>query len=559
MDLIVNKPKLSVFQKDIIKECLKKEYGGISLSMGSGKTICSLILALKQTSNTKNTDNKQILIIMSKTLLESWVHEIKKFFGDTLKYIILHSNNIKNLDTYKIDPNIKIILTTPEVVSHYYKKDTIANLFIHQEIKNQGLFNQHNVTVYNKQNVPYHHSNLIYSVKWGCLIIDEVQKFTKISSIRCQSIGAICAKYRWALSGTMFDEPSIERILGYYIIINHPTFPRILSDAEGFIKSNAFKGFNETIVLRKTNPSFIIPRINEQIITNKLSNEEEKLYLSMKNTMKIINENIKKYKKQGDIDNQRRFSSYLLAIICYLRQCIVCPLLPIANVAIDMTDFENNSDLSKILNNEIGKLNINEYLNNKESIKSNRIKSVLNIINKHPNENLVVFTCFRTCLDVLKHCIVNENDDRNIYTLTSNMNVKKRGEIISQFANNIDNKKNILLLTYELGAEGLNLQSSNTVLLVDFAWNDGKTQQAIARVLRFGQKSNVVNVYLFTSNTGIEKAMFIKHSEKLSVLNELSVGQAKTKVKNINVKAIITIIEHNDNIKAINDIKVKNI
>jgi SNF2 family DNA or RNA helicase len=81
----------------------------------------------------------------------------------------------------------------------------------------------------------------------------------------------------------------------------------------------------------------------------------------------------------------------------------------------------------------------------------------------------------------------------------------------------------ILLLTYQVGANGLNLQCSNTVLLLDFWWNTGKINQAIARVLRYGQEAKKINIYYFTSNTGIEKILFDKQQAKLIVAKECQV------------------------------------
>jgi superfamily II DNA or RNA helicase len=112
-------------------------------------------------------------------------------------------------------------------------------------------------------------------------------------------------------------------------------------------------------------------------------------------------------------------------------------------------------------------------------------------------------------------------------------------------------KGNILLLTYDIGAEGLNLQASNTVVLLDFFWNDGKTQQAIARVLRYGQVAPVVNIYMFTGNTAIEKALFDKHDSKLTVIDELSKGQATTKISRVKIEDILNIINKEDNLTAI--------
>jgi SNF2 family DNA or RNA helicase len=139
------------------------------------------------------------------------------------------------------------------------------------------------------------------------------------------------------------------------------------------------------------------------------------------------------------------------------------------------------------------------------------------------------------------------------------MTAKKRSIILEDFdKKNVNGLGNILLLTYEIGGEGLNLQKiSNTVLLLDFVWSDGKVSQAIARVLRYGQTSDEVNIYHFISNTAIEKVIFEKHKIKLQIINELESGNSNIKINKINVNEIIKIIEKDDNIKAVNEI-IKN-
>ena len=49
-----------------------------------------------------------------------------------------------------------------------------------------------------------------------------------------------------------------------------------------------------------------------------------------------------------------------------------------------------------------------------------------------------------------------------------------------------------------------------TAMLIDFYWNSAKTKQAIARIYRYGQTANLVNIYMFISNTGIEKIIMKK-------------------------------------------------
>jgi SNF2 family DNA or RNA helicase len=270
--------------------------------------------------------------------------------------------------------------------------------------------------------------------------------------------------------------------------------------------------------------------------------------MSMKNTMKIINAEAKRLSTIRDTENARRFSSYLLAIITYLRQSVVCPILPIANVALDMSDYDEKSELSNILLKEVNMLKIGDWFNNENSILSSRMKNVLEVINKHQDERLVIFTCFRSCLDIFKKQLPT---DRINLTLSSTMTTNSRAKTLETFGKS---ENGILLLTYELGAEGLNLQISHTILLMDLWWNSGKTQQAIARVLRFGQQSSCVNVYYFTSNTGIEKAVFNKHEDKLIILDEIQEGPLKSSVKEMKVNEIIAIVEKEDNALHLNNI-----
>ena len=130
------------------------------------------------------------------------------------------------------------------------------------------------------------------------------------------------------------------------------------------------------------------------------------------------------------------------------------------------------------------------------------------------------------------------------------MTSKKRAAVLEEFKE--DNETgNILLLTYDIGATGLNLQISNVVILLDFFYNEATSAQAVARVLRYGQLAKEVFIYYMTSNTAIEKALFEKQDLKLQIINELENGNQKTKIKRMNVNEIVNIIEKEDNIIAI--------
>ena len=123
------------------------------------------------------------------------------------------------------------------------------------------------------------------------------------------------------------------------------------------------------------------------------------------------------------------------------------------------------------------------------------------------------------------------------------MSHTRRGNVLEEFSKS---KNGVLLLTYSLGSDGLNLQCANTVLIVDFWWNSGKTNQSVARVDRFGQLSEEINIYYFTSNTGIEKALFEKHLDKKKIGEELIIGHQMSEVSTMSMNDILRIIDKDD-------------
>jgi SNF2 family DNA or RNA helicase len=532
--ITVAAPELTDFQCEILADCLLKKNGGLSLPMGTGKTLLSLMTGLHLTE-------KPILVVASKSLIHSWIIEIKKFFKSSLKYEVLHKEAQKNISNWNINPETKVVLTTPQFIANVYTAYNIEQSFI--------FYIQDGIVTtkyYKVPNEPYLNTTLgestIYSIKWGTLIVDEVQTFTKITTNICKALSSVCAEYRWLLSGTMFDEPNFERIFGYYIILNHPNVPRSLPECVRFVTRSTYRGIKNTLVFRSENNSFQQPKVNSQIINHALTENESKIYLSMKMIISKLRNQLNIYITNRDVINTRRFSSYILSMISYLRQGLVCPLIPITNVSIDMADYTCRSELSQIFFQEISNLNLNQWLNDPDAMRSSRINACLDKINCHLNERIVIFSCFRTCLTVLNVYLPKH---RKVFTIGGTMSTIKRGQILEDFSKT---PNGILLLTYDVGSNGLNLQCSNTVMLLDYWWNAGKTKQAIARVLRYGQTADIVNIYYFTSNTGLEENLYKKQKYKLIAAEELLNGSIKTTIPKLSIKDILKFINTEDNI-----------
>lgn len=526
---------LNSFQKQIVNEALIKKNGGLCLPMGSGKTLLSIVIALEQSKNSA----EPILIIVSKTLITSWINEIKKFFDDTLSFIVFNTDYSTQLKT-----DVDIVITTPDCLSKHYKLEEIQN---HLKITDEETRAIHYLPS-NSYPICKNSPSKLFSTKWSVLLIDELQIYTNVKSVRCEALMSICKKHVWGLSGTMFVEPKVERLLGYYLIIDPDNFPNNLPATKIFVKDRAFKGIQGSIIFRKENEAFKPPKLNNVFVENILTDEERKIYLSMKGTMNQILKKVNEYKKKENVEMARKFSAYLLSMMTILRQNAVSPLLPISSIAVDLADLTTKSEMSQILQQELNKLNITDWLNDPASAKSSRIQKIVECVSSPTNKNkkLIVFSSFRSCLDLIIY-FLEELNDRKIFTITSEMNSLKRQQVLDDFKNS---ENGILTLTYQIGAEGLNLQFCDTVLLVDFWWNSGKTDQAIARVLRYGQMSSCVNVYYFISNTGIEAAIFGKHQDKKEILDQLLTGPALKKIKPLKINEMIVLINAHDNVVA---------
>lgn len=531
--------RLSDFQKDIIAECLEKRSGGMCIPMGKGKTIISLVLGLILSKD----DSKKILVICKKTHIPIWTFEINKFFGEQLKYVIFH-NDFIDRDDFVITDDVKLIITTPETTMKYYDKYEIDNIFTVKTTEHHGerFQFQHELLHFNIPTRPFLGKTtdeiggrILYSTSWNFMIMDEAHKYTKISTKTARSIGAIYSRYRWCLSGTMFDEPKIEKIMGYYIFIGKKDIPDNIPALKEYIRDPNFKGINETSVVREqSKPKF---DIKEYVVTVEFSKYEALIYVTMKEIIKYIGEKIKVFKEIGDKGGVKKFNAYLLAMLTYLRQCIVAPIITITNIYIEFSEYEHRNDLVTIFDEKMNKINLKEYLDDESSIESSRIRALYPILEKH--KKIVVFTIFRTCLDLLA-ALIKEKYDREVITITGSDTLKNRKNILDRF-NRLDDV--IFLLTYQIGAESLNLQEGEAVVLFDHDWSKGSGSQAECRVARDGQKNEVVHIYHFVSNTGVEKAILEKQRDKTVVKNELEIGPVKSQIASIKTKEIITLLD----------------
>lgn len=526
---------LHPFQDDIISECQLKKSGGLSLPMGSGKTIVSLTIALKN-----KKENKPILIVASKTLVSSWEQEITKWYPDSSYKTLNLDDNILQSDVF--------IITTPTTLVKYYKQYDIQSKFVYKQRDNP--FGPE-ISYYHDVNNPIYSLDCatFYSVNFSTLIVDEAHNYMNIETLTCRAISSICADCKWLLSGTLFSEPKPSNILGFLRMCNaYKNYPDNLPLMKKLIQIGKFRGIEDVIVSRNDNEMFINrPKITKTIVKYEMNEFEKKVYQVYKMFIGEISKNLIRHRLLRNKERVKHLNATLLGMITKLRLCMISPILPLSRLYIQNIDNGNSDDIYKIVQESLETNGISKYLELEDSLESTRIKKIIESINNHKDERILVFSSFRMTLDYL-HMILKKNKiNRIVFTIDANMSVKKREKVIEEYSKS---NAGLLLMTYTIGCEGLNLQSASVVIIMDVWWNEAKSRQAIARVYRYGQKQDI-SVYIFISNTYIEHCMFEKHNSKANIANEILHGEITTKVKNISLQKIVDLLsqeEFDDNI-----------
>lgn len=119
------------------------------------------------------------------------------------------------------------------------------------------------------------------------------------------------------------------------------------------------------------------------------------------------------------------------------------------------------------------------------------------------NGKVIVFAQYHDTLDYLS----NWFDYQHIgyRSISGHLAREERMEAVDDFRNN---DKVLVLLSTEVGGEGLDLQFCDTVVNYDLPWNPMVVEQRIGRVDRIGQLSPVVHIYNLIVNGSIQQKVY---------------------------------------------------
>lgn len=112
-----------------------------------------------------------------------------------------------------------------------------------------------------------------------------------------------------------------------------------------------------------------------------------------------------------------------------------------------------------------------------------------------PSAKILVFAFFKQTLEYLKNKLEATQYGRRVSLIHADIEVKERQRIIKKFRETDEIK---ILLSSEVGGEGLDFEFCNVIFNYDLPWNPMRVEQRIGRLDRYGQKHEKILIYNFS-------------------------------------------------------------
>jgi SNF2 family DNA or RNA helicase len=135
-----------------------------------------------------------------------------------------------------------------------------------------------------------------------------------------------------------------------------------------------------------------------------------------------------------------------------------------------------------------------------------------------PQEKFVLFAFYRDTLTYLQKRLTA--DGINNCLIIGGMDRQDKQEILAEFQSN---NTCSVLLSSEVGSEGIDLQFCRFIINYDLPWNPMRVEQRIGRLDRLGQKANKISIINFSLKDTIEEYVLEKLYTRIKIFEE-SIG-----------------------------------
>lgn len=496
--------------------------GGIlCLKMGMGKTLTALLYTLItkvpkiELEEKEPWENMPCLVICSKTVLYEWKTNSQKFFDNGIKLLILHKDEMgKSFDHVTRGQ----ILSNDVVVTTYDTCITVCRKRKYDDIvctrATEGLLRDKVIEIETRDIVGVDRPEItgpavIYNTPWKRVICDESQRFANPKTYTYKAIMAIYGRYKWCLSGTPIRNYQTDiwaqlRFMGYTGVKTAIDWAK---KGSSIYKEQSL----EKIVLRMDyeDAEIKLPPKIEHHRPIQLEGKELEIYNM------ILGTAVKLYDRV-----LAKLCSFacILAIFTRLRQVCIAPYLITAKSKRSKKKVEEADEIDEVLkllreqgiSSELGEWLHN--INGTAGIYSTKITAIIKTLEVlEPGTKIVIFSMFSSCLDLLATAIDKRIPGFEYVQIDGSTTGNERELLLEKFKTN--EKTRAILLSYRVGAEGLNLTEATACICIEPWWTDAVHNQAKARCWRVGQTKDV-NVYNIVIANTIETRILEICAEK---------------------------------------------
>ena len=185
-------------------------------------------------------------------------------------------------------------------------------------------------------------------------------------------------------------------------------------------------------------------------------------------------------------------------------------------------------------------------------------KSIIEQKQKRENRKLLVFTSFIHTLRYLHERLVKLGV--RVGKIEGSVDDAERRELRERFSKRSEDPDSIdILLSTEVGAEGLDYQFCDAIVNYDIPWNPMRVEQRIGRIDRYGQASETVAIYNFVTPGTVDAEIYARCLLRLGVFrsalggSEEILGQITKKLRDISQSFALTKEEREERLKQLED------
>jgi superfamily II DNA or RNA helicase len=257
-----------------------------------------------------------------------------------------------------------------------------------------------------------------------------------------------------------------------------------------------------------------IPRSAKSVIVE-ITNEEQEYYDAVIELVKFLNPDT----PQGFITimPERMASSSMIASLDSFKEIKKSGKLFIKDID-DLEDYYEDIDIRQEALKYLDDIIMKGKLIGDDDSKYLRFEEILKDLKSQNIKQMIVFSFFKKTLNYLE--IKLQNMGYSVGKIHGDFSVEERFAKIKEFKKgNFD-----ILLSSEVGSEGLDMQFCNVVINYDLPWNPMRVEQRIGRIDRIGQKFDKLHIFNLCIVGSIEDRILNRLYTKLDIF-ENSVGE----------------------------------